>query len=205
MLRLIGTTLSHFTRKVRIVLHELGIPFQFEVVSGLLQTDAASYGGNPLLRVPTLIDGAQWVIESDHIARHLVRTRAPHDPLAVMTSSVEALNRLAAINGVMGHEVTWILAERAGMQDALSHGYFQKIVQSMRTTLAWLDQGTKPQRAGFDYGDIALVCLWQHLTHYAMLPGLQDFPRIAQRVAQLADRPSVASTTPQASLQAVTG
>ena len=196
MLRLIGTTLSHFTRKVRIVLHELAIPFRFETISGLLQTDAASYGGNPLLRVPTLIDDGQWIIESDHIVRHLVCTRAPHDPLAVMTSSVDSLNRLAAINGVMGHEVTWILAERAGMPDALSHGYFQKIVQSMRTTLAWLDQGTDPQRAGFDYVDVALVCLWQHLQFYAMLPGLSDYARIAERVTLLAERPSVASTVP---------
>lgn len=199
-LALIGTPLSHFTRKVRIVLHELELPFTFETVSNLLEADATRYGDNPLMRVPTLIDGDQWIIESDHIVRHVVATRAPHDPLKVLSSTASELNRLAVINGIMAHEVTIILAARGGLTDAMTHTYFQKLAHAIRSGLDWLDRTIEPDCEGFDYVDVATICMWQHLVHYDLLPGLASFRRIAERVAKLAERESVARTTPAASL-----
>jgi glutathione S-transferase len=57
-LQLIGTPLSHFTRKIRVLLAELGVEFEFVRAPGVLAPATASYGGNPLLRVPTLVDGS---------------------------------------------------------------------------------------------------------------------------------------------------
>jgi glutathione S-transferase len=54
-LALFGTPLSHFTRKVRIVLHEFAIPFEFQPVESLLTEEAGGYGFNPLMRIPTLM------------------------------------------------------------------------------------------------------------------------------------------------------
>lgn len=201
-LTLLGTPLSHFTRKVRIVLHELEIPFDFQRVPDLLAADAARYGHNPLMRVPTLLDGDQWIIESDHIVRHIVTTRAPHDPLRVLSPTVADLNRLAVVNGIMAHEVTIILAARGGLGDVMAHTYFQKLARAMTEGLAWLDRELDPAREAFDYVDVATICMWQHLVHYALLPGLDGYPRLAARVARFAARPSVARTTPEASLAA---
>lgn len=199
---LLGTPLSHFARKVRIVLHELEIPFAFERVPNLLTTDAAGYGKNPLMRVPTLIDGEQWVIESDHIVRHIVTTRAPHDPLRVLSPTVAEMNRLAVVSGIMANEVTIILAARGGLADVMSHAYFQKLAAAMSAGLAWLDRELDPGREGFDYVDVATICMWQHVVHYGLVPGLDGYPSIAGRVARFAERPSVAGTTPAASLAA---
>jgi glutathione S-transferase len=199
---LIGTPLSHFTRKIRILLHELGIPFDFELARNLLEADAARYGQNPLMRVPTLIDGDLWVIESDHIARHIVMTRAPHDPFHVLTPAVADLNRLAVINGIMAHEVTIILAARGGLTDVMSHTYFQKLGSAITAGLTWLDRDIDSGRESFDYVDVATICMWEHLVHYAIIPGLHGFQRIAERVARFSTRQSVAHTTPQASLAA---
>lgn len=196
---LLGTPLSHFTRKVRIVLHELDILFEFELVRNLLELDAAGYGQNPLMRVPTLIDGDIRIIESDHIARHIITTRAPHDPLNVLAPSIADLNRLAVLNGIMGHEVTIILAARGGLSDAMRHTYFQKLEHAITSGLSWLDQELDPRREGFDYVDVVTVCMWEHLVHYGIVPGLQSFHRIAERVARFASRDSVARTAPEAS------
>ena len=56
-LRLFGTPLSHFTRKVRIVLAELGVAYEYVRTGSVLAPTRAGYGENPLLRVPTLVRG----------------------------------------------------------------------------------------------------------------------------------------------------
>jgi glutathione S-transferase len=203
-LTLVGTPLSHFTRKVRILLHELAIPFDFELVRNLLEVDATRYGQNPLMRVPTLIDGDVWLIESDHIARYIVATRAPQDPLNVLTPTAADLNRLAVMNGIMAHDVTLILAARGGLTDVMAHTYFQKLARAITSGLAWLDRELDRERESFDYVDVVTICMWEHLEHYGIVPGIESFQRIAERVARFSQRDSVARTTPRASLEAAT-
>jgi glutathione S-transferase len=198
--RLHGTPLSHFTRKIRILLAELGVDHEFVRAPGVLAAGAAAYGDNPLMRVPTLIHGAHTLIESDHIARYLVGRYDPSDRLGVRSERVDDLNRLAVANGVMNNEVVLLLARRGGLADLEGVAYFRKLRTAIDQGLTWLDGRTDPDADGFDYADIVTVCLWQHLVYYAFLPGLEDYPRIAARVARLAGRPSVAATAPAASL-----
>ena len=106
------------------------------------------------------------------------------------------MNRLAVTSGVMANEVVLILAKRGGLADIDGVVYFQKLTAAIDRGLAWLDHSVEPDAAGFDYRDIALVCMWQHLAHYRLRP-LERYRRIAARVATLADRPSVAPSTPQ--------
>jgi glutathione S-transferase len=193
-----GTPLSHFTRKIRVLLDELGVEYDFVRPPGVLLRETAAYGGNPLMRVPTLVDGEDHIFESDHIARHVVTRLDPGDRFGVTTTEVEAMNRLAAMNGVMANEVTLILAKRAGGVD-LAAPYFAKLVTAIETALAWLDARIDPDAPGFDYRDIVLVCMWQHLEHYGLVP-LTPYGRLAARVRRFADRPSVAASTPDRSL-----
>ena len=199
-LRLVGTPLSHFTRKIRILLAELGVAYVFDRARSVLAPDAAAYGDNPLRRVPTLVAGDDRIIDSDHIARFVVARHDPADRFGVRSERVADLNTLAVINGVMTNEVVLILAQRAGLAQLDQVAYFGKLAGSIEDGLAWLDRSIDVERDAFDYRDIALVCLWQHLGHYAMTPGLDRYGRIAARVDRFAARPSVASTTPAASL-----
>lgn len=198
--RLVGTPLSHFTRKIRILCAELGVDYVFDRSRSVLATDAAAFGDNPLRRVPTLIVGEDRIIESDHIARYLINAFDPGDRFGVRSERISDLNRLAVINGIMANEVVLILAKRGGLVDLESVAYFRKLVVAIDDGLAWLERETEPDHAGFDYRDIALICMWQHVEHYAIATGLARYPRIAARVAQFADRPSVASTAPAAAL-----
>lgn len=206
VLQLHGTPLSHFTRKIRILLAELDVAFDFVRESTVLATTPAAYGNNPLLRVPTLVHGDVTLVDSDHIARYLVATFDPHDRLGVTTTRPDDLNRLAVVNGIMANEVVLILAKRGGFADVEQVAYFRKLAGAIDAGLAWLEAHAARDHDAFDYADIATVCMWQHLDHYrlSMVSSLDAYPRLASRVAQLAARDSVARTAPQASLAEAT-
>ena len=199
-LRLVGTPLSHFTRKIRILLAELDVPFEFDRSPGVLSPPGAAYGDNPLLRVPTLFHGANTLIESDHIARYLVSQFDPSDRFGVRSERVDDLNRLAVLNGIMNNEVVLILAKRAGLAQVEEVAYFRKLTSAIESGLGWLDARVDLERETFDYRDIVSVCLWQHLVHYHLFADAKRYSRLAARVERFSDRPSVAGTTPEASL-----
>jgi glutathione S-transferase len=198
--QLYGTPLSHFTRKIRILCAEIGVAVDFVRIPGVLAASPTTFGDNPLMRVPTLVYGADVVIESDHIARYLVDRYDPGDRLGVRSDRVDYLNHLAVAGGVMDNEVTLVLARRGGLEDLDSVTYFRKLKMAIETGLAWLDRRTVPDEETFDYRDVVTICMWQHLLHYALVPRPGDYARIAARVARFAVRPSVAGTTPEASL-----
>ncbi|HEY2515710.1 MAG TPA: glutathione S-transferase [Polyangiaceae bacterium] len=199
-LTLYGTPLSHFTRKVRILLLELGIPFDAIRPPDLLATTPSAYGANPLMRVPTLVHAGKTIIDSDHIARYLVSAFDAGDRFGVMSADPRAMNRLAVANGIMAHEVTLILAERGGVENLHGAPYFRKLREAIDAGLTWLAAGAELDAPGFSYADIATVAMWQHVEHYASAPDLGRFEGIAARVARFAARPSVAATTPAASV-----
>jgi glutathione S-transferase len=202
--RLHGTPLSHFTRKARILLAELAVDHDFVRVGGVLGGAPADYADNPLMRVPTLVHEGRTLIDSDHIARYLVSRFDPADRLRVRGEDVDGLNRLAVANGIMANEVVLILAKRGGLVDLDGVAYFRKLRAAMESGLGWLDARVDPDADGFDYGDVAAICMWQHVRHYALVPDLERYPRLAARVDRFATRPSVASTTPEASLAEAT-
>ncbi len=201
-LQLHGTPLSHFTRKIRILLHELGVPFAFVRTPNLLEASAEAYGANPLMRIPTLVDCGTTLIESEHIARYLVEKYDPGDRFSVRAPSVTAMNRLAVLNGIMAHEVTLILARRGGLEELEGVAYFRKLLRSIASGLAWLDRELEPAEGGFDYVDIVTICMWDHVAHYQLVPGLDGYRGIAARAARFAGRDAFARTTPAASLAA---
>lgn len=198
--QLYGTPLSHFTRKIRILLAELGVEFDFVRAPSLLTTATPTYGDNPLLRVPTLAHGGETVIESDHIARYVVGKYDPMDRLGVRSERVDDLNHLAVVNGIMDNEVVLILAKRGGLVDVDGVAYFRKLGAAIESGLLWLDGHTDPDAPGFDYRDIVTICMWQHVTHYRIVQGLDRYTRLAARVERFSARPSVASTTPEVSV-----
>lgn len=200
-LQIYGTPLSHFTRKVRILLTELGVDFDFVRTTSVLATTPDAYADNPLMRVPTLVDGGTTVIDSDHIARYVVARHDPEDRLGVRTPDADDANRLAVVNGIMSNEVVLILAKRGGVADLDAVAYFRKLKLATSSGLAWLDRRTDPSRERFDYVDIATISMWQHLEHYELVPDLHVHGRIAERVARFAARPSVAGTAPAVSLE----
>ena len=187
-LKLVATPLSHFGRKVRILLDAYQLPYVFEDIGNVAFTKTPSEaGGNPLMKVPVLhIDeGKDSLIESDHIASYLVDRFDPKDQFSVLSRSIEEFNIRAVLNGVMNEEVKLIVAGRHQVPVA-QFSFFQKSRDAIGNGLYWLEDH---HHLFFDvtklhplYRDFHLVCLWEHLAYYGNIVDLKPFPRLADKV-----------------------
>ena len=213
---LFATPLSHFARKVRIVLAELEVPFELRFVPNLLSSDPADFGGNPILRIPTLLHGERWIIESDQIVRYIVETWDPGDRLGCLALDPEQRNVLSILNALMSAEVELILSARSGIENVNSLPFFQRYHAVMEHCLVWLEThgrhqwlgaddaddaketGAKPKRKrAFSFLDVTLVAAWEHFNDRQLVPNVERFPWLAERVALFAERPSVAPSSPR--------
>lgn len=191
-LQLIYTPRSHFSRKVRLLLDGLGIEAALVDAGNAAALDPAGFGPNPLMKVPTLIDGGRAVFESDHIAAHLVRTRDPGDRFGVLTADVDALNARAVMNGAMAVEVELVLGARSGLDT--SHPRFDKMRASLVAALDWLERGHEVFGDAPDYLGFHLVSLWDHVALYDLVP--LEHPRLRARVERLSALPYVGASRP---------
>jgi glutathione S-transferase len=177
-MKLIATPRSHFSRKVRLLLDHLDLPYELVDVGDVSTNNLDYFHGNPAMGVPVLEDGAVWMIESDHIAGYLVRTYESGDRYAVLTENINLLNARAVMNNIMGNEVKLILAKRGGL-DPNPHAYFQKAMSAIKQGLAWLETHSGlfcPLDPG--YTEFHFISMWDHLELYGLVelpyPGLQE-------------------------------
>jgi glutathione S-transferase len=189
------TPRSHFSRKVRLVLAALGLESTLVDVGNVADARAA-FGPNPLLKVPTLVDGDLVLFDSDHIARHLVRRHDPGDRLGVLDEGPAALNARAVMNGAMAADVELVLAARAGI-DTGANARFDKLRASIDGALGWLEANAGAFPDAPSYAGFHLASLWDHLALYRLRP-LDGYPRLRAVVERLDALPEVAATRPPA-------
>lgn len=193
-MQLYATPLSHFSRKVRLLLDAYGLDYQFVDIGNVADKDVEAFQGNPLMKVPVLRDGGHWLIESDHIAAHIVRSHDPQDRYRVLTTDPQTLNMRAVMNGVMADEVKLILAERTGL-DTAPHAFFQKARAGIGNGLAWLEglaMHFDPEAPG--YLEFHLVSLWEHIAYYETVALV--YPKLQAIVDRLGEVPLIRQTAP---------
>jgi glutathione S-transferase len=113
-MRLYYTPRSHYSRKVRMLMGGLHLATELVNVGNVAESNSALFGENPLMKVPTLVDGDKTIFDSDNIAQYLVRTYDRKDTFQVLTTKIDELNARSVMNGVMAAEVELIMAERTG-------------------------------------------------------------------------------------------
>lgn len=192
-MQLYCTPRSHFSRKVRLVLAALDLEATLVDAGNVADAQAGAFGANPLMKVPTLVDGDCVLFESDHIARYLVRRHDPGDRLGVLDERPGTLNARALMNGAMAAEVELILAARSGVDTA--HARFDKLRAAIDGVLGWLESNAglfpeTPTYAGFH-----LVSLWDHLALYGLRP-LHAYPRLRAIATHLDSRPEIGASRP---------
>jgi len=143
---------------------------------------------------------ARTIIESDHIARYVVARFDAADRLRVRSEDVDDMNRLAVMNGIHGERGRAASGKARRARGHRRRRVFSEVEERDRRGLQWLDAHVDVKREGFDYRDVVLVCMWQHLAHYGFVP-LEAYARVRARVDRFAPRASVSSTTPAQSVR----
>lgn len=202
-MKLHGTLPSHFTRKVRVVLQELGLPFEFNAmeVGDLSKIGAENFGQNPLHQIPVLEDGGKRIIESDIICEYLLRTYGkPGDGLALFPDGddIEHKIRLSIMNGGMASGVKLIRGKRSNLD--WDCPFFRQEQESIKGALEWLDKDLNGQTAyhgtKLTLLDITLMCFAQWAAFREMIPSLKPYGNIERFVNSNKDRASFAQTFP---------
>ena len=184
--RLTGRSSSHFTRVAAMFAHELGIPFTLEVVHDLASVDTAAFGGNPLLKVPTLHLGATSVFGTENICRTLVEHAGrAGDPRIVLAEHItDALVRSA-------QELVWSgmsaqVQLRMGLAVAnlpADNLFFVKAAAGLTGGFTWLDERLEevlrrlPDESELSLFEVSLFCLIEHVAFRPTVP-LDSFPKL---------------------------
>jgi glutathione S-transferase len=203
-MKLIGAITSPYVRKVRIVMAEKKLDYQF-VPEDVWSADTLISASNPLGKVPCLImEGAEAVFDSRVIVEYL-DTLSPVGKL-IPTSGrerAEVKTWEALADGILDAailarlEATWAGREDGQRSQAWIDRQMGKITVSLQAMSRGL--GDKPFCSGvhFSLSDVAVGCALGYLDF--RFPDIQwraDHPNLDKLQAKLALRQSFADTLP---------
>ena len=192
-MKLYYTPRSHYSRKVRILVDSLALNCDLIDVGNVADLSKDLFGPNPLMKVPTLIDGDCVVFDSDNIAQYLVRQYDSNDRFQVLTSDISVLNARVVMNGIMAADVEIVLAARAGI-DAQQPLQLQKMYRTIENGLNWLENNSRIFSTQLSYIDFHLACMWDHLVFYNVVP--LKYEALRECVKRVSGLPYVKSTAP---------
>jgi glutathione S-transferase len=201
-MKLIGSLASPYTRKVRIVLAEKKIDYDFEI-DNPWKADAKAAKLNPLGKVPALLlDDGRTLFDSRVIVGFL-DSASPIGRLvpAENRERVEARRWEALADGVLD---AGVLARLENQREAKlrSAPWIERQMGKVRAGLAAMDSelGDKPWCAGNGYtlADIAVgACLGWLDFRYPKMDWKKDHANLARAFAKLSERASFIDTVPR--------
>lgn len=193
-MKLYGTPLSHFTRKVRLLLDHYQAEYELINIGNVAEGNMDTFAGNPLMKVPVLVDGKEWIVDSDNISAYIVNKLDPKDAFRVFAQDVKRKNIRAILNGIMLEEVKCILAKRKGVP-VDQYEYFSDSLETISCGLKWLENHSEC----FDvnnpsYQEFHLISAWEHLTHYNLVP--MEYLKLQEVVQAIASSPVIQKSSP---------
>ncbi|HOZ63615.1 MAG TPA: glutathione S-transferase N-terminal domain-containing protein [Burkholderiaceae bacterium] len=203
-MKLIGSTSSPYTRKVRIVMAEKKLDYTF-VTDNVWGTDARISESNPLGKVPCLImEGAEALFDSRVIVEYL-DTLSPVGKLipTVGRERAEVKTWEALADGLLDAailarlEATWDGRTKAQRSDAWIARQLGKITASLKAMNRGL--GDKPYCSGIhlSLADIAVGCALGYLEfRFPEITWRADYPSLAKLQDKLMLRASFTDTRP---------
>ena len=203
-MKLIGSNTSPYVRKVRVVMAEKKLDYQY-VIEDVWAEQTRINDANPLGKVPCLImEGGEALFDSRVIVEYL-------DTLSPVGKLIPGVGRERA-------EVKTWEALADGMMDAALLARMEMIWKGRteaQRSQAWIDRqlgkihvglqamskglGEKPYCTGIhlSLADIAVGCLLEYLDfRFPQVAWRQDHPSLARLQEKLAQRPSFSETRP---------
>ncbi len=202
-MKLIGSTASPYVRKVRIVMAEKKLDYQF-IVEDVWADDTAIGESNPLGKVPCLVmeDGGA-VFDSRVIVEYLDtltpvgklipssgRERAEVKCWEALGDGMADAAVLMRIEGTQRDEAQrsdkWIARQR------------RKVDQSLKAMSSGLAESAWCNGNHYSLADIAVGCALDWLSfRFPDIPWRDDYANLSRLVDKLAERPSFRETTPR--------
>lgn len=203
-MKLIGSTSSPYVRKVRVVMAEKKLDYQF-VVEDPWAADSTVLHSNPLGKVPCLVmEGGEALFDSRVIVEYL-DTLSPVGKLipAVGRERAEVKTWEALADGVLDAlvlarlENTWAGRPKAQRSQA----WIDRQVAKTQASLKAMSQGLgdKPFCAGIylSLADIAIGCALGYLDfRFPEIDWRTPYPNLAKLYEKLVQRSSFADTMP---------
>jgi glutathione S-transferase len=203
-MKLIGSTSSPYVRKVRVVMAEKKLDYQF-VEEDVWSADTAIMQSNPLGKVPCLVmEGGEALFDSRVIVEYL-DTLSPVGKLipAVGRERAEVKTWEALADGVLDALVLARLeAHWSGRgKGQRSQAWIDRQLAKAHASLKAMSQGLgdKPFCAGIylSLADIAVGCALGYLDfRFPEIDWRTPYPNLAKLAEKLSQRPSFADTKP---------
>ncbi|MBW8758543.1 MAG: glutathione S-transferase N-terminal domain-containing protein [Burkholderiales bacterium] len=204
-MKLIGSLTSPYVRKVRIVLAEKKLDYNF-VLEDVWGSDAI-LASNPLGKVPVLVmEGAEAVFDSRVIVEY-VDTLSPVGKLipASGRERVEVRTWEALADGILDAsvaarmEAVWAHRTEAQRCQAWIDRQQVRITAALKSVSQGLGDKAYCVGTHFSLADIAVGCALAYLDfRFPENPWRQDYPNIARLADKLAARQSFIDTAPPA-------
>ena len=204
-MKLIGTLTSPYVRKVRVVLAEKKLDYQFELDNVWSEQTAIGHS-NPLSKVPCLVlDGGDAVFDSRVIVEYL-DTLSPVGRLIPPSGRERAEVKTweALADGLLDAGVlAWLEANWPGRQDGeRSRAWIDRQLGKVRAGLRAIDQGLgdKPFCTGvyLSLADVAVGCALGWLAfRFPELDWRGEHANLARLFDKLAQRQSFIDTQPR--------
>jgi glutathione S-transferase len=220
-MKLFGHDTSPYVRRTRVLLAELGVPFERDP-QGWVNASEEMLRHNPLMRVPVLLDppsaslpaqpdrGDQLLIDSKLIAVYLydraVASPPPPPPgrppiqptLWRAAHRYDDENVVLAIDGATDSAINVFLLEREGV-DKAAVPYLQRQEQRIARCLAWLEGvyagRTTLGEGALAFADVAIVCALDWMA-FRRRYDVTRHPGLCRVMEAHRDRPSFAGTHP---------
>ncbi|MGE3907272.1 MAG: glutathione S-transferase N-terminal domain-containing protein [Reyranellaceae bacterium] len=191
---------SPFGRKASICAIETGLDARVESVSvNPWESTPELLRLNPLSKIPVLVtDEGDAIFNSSAVCDYIDALDGHHRLLpADPAARLRALRRQALADGMLDSAVV-ILLNRAQKPERVHRGYVARQEQSIGRALACLERDAAELHDGFNLGHIALVCALDFLNVANVVDWQPGHEALAEWLARMHKRPSVARTRPSA-------
>jgi glutathione S-transferase len=210
-MKLFGHDTSPYVRRVRVLLAELGVPFERDV-HGWQDAVEEMLRRNPLMRVPVLVDearGDQMLVDSKLMAAYLYEHSAAapaapagHVPLQPTLfregRRYDDENVLLVVDGALDSAINVFLMERDGVLPAAS-SYLERQQHRVERCLIWLERAYDGRTTLGDgvvsFTDLSVVCALDWMT-FRKRYDVTRHPALCGVAERHRDRPSLAATHP---------
>lgn len=193
--QIVGRSGSHFTRLVRMIAHELDVPYEFVPIYDMRQLDAAAYADNPALKLPILRRGDESLFGALNICRALAESVGATARIEWPEDRSDALARNAQelVWHSMSAQVQLIVGTAIGKLPA-DNIFFVKTRAGLEGSLQWLDAHlAQLARGRLSIFDVSLFCLIEHV-RWRETVAMERYGRLNAWAADYSTRPSARAT-----------